>query len=98
MYVPRVLPALFKELLLWLFLPALFLAYYVAVRLNPIASGTTHLLSISHLAIFVITLNGLISTIIKSKETASLVVSFIYAASIFSMLFYYILVYVGLNT
>lgn len=98
MYVPQVLPALFKELLLWLFLPALFVAYYVVVRSNPVASGTTHLLLISHLAIFVFTLNGLISTIIKSKKTVGLVVSFIYATCIFSMLFYYILVYVGLNT
>ncbi len=98
MSAPLILRALFKELLLWLLLPVLFLVYYVGVRSNPVASGTTHLLLIIQAAIFIFTLNSLINTIIKNKKIAGLVISFIYATCIFSMLFYYILVYVGLNT
>jgi glucan phosphoethanolaminetransferase (alkaline phosphatase superfamily) len=98
MKLSKIFLDLFKELILWLLLPILFVVYYMYFQSNPVESAVAHLYLIAQIAAFVFMLRGLISLTIPNKKISASIASFIYAVCLFSLLFYYILIYVGLNT
>lgn len=86
------------ELTLWLFLPILFVIYYVHFRVKPEESAIAHLYLIGQMVIFVFALHVLIKLIIPNKKFSAFIVSFIYTGCLLTLLSYYVLIYIGLNT
>lgn len=87
----------FRELLIWCLFPILFLCIYISKSHAPIDAVTAHLYVVALMATFTLTFSALVFKILP-KKIASTTITIVYGSIFYTVLIYYFLVIIGINS